>query len=66
MKKTVSVIIPVYKPDEKYIRLLNGLKDQTYPILEVIVINTERSYYQEEKYPFLKTDETIPYYKGRV
>lgn len=54
MKKTVSVIIPVYKPDEKYIRLLNGLKDQTYPILEVIVINTERRYYQEEKYPFLK------------
>lgn len=52
--RTVSVIIPVYKPDEKYVRLLKGLQKQTYPILEVIVINTERQYYHEENYPVLE------------
>ena len=52
--RTVSVIIPVYKPDEKYVRLLKGLKKQTYPILEVIVINTESRYYHAERYPSLE------------
>lgn len=59
MNRTVSVIIPVYKPDETYIRLLKGLKAQTYPILEVIVINTEREYYQEERYPYMEQLKVI-------
>ncbi len=54
MKKTVSVIIPVYKPNSMYVRLLKGLKYQTYPIKEIIVINTEQQYYHEEKYPSLE------------
>ena len=54
MKKTVSVIIPVYKPNSMYVRLLKGLKYQTYPIKEIIVINTEQRYYHEENYPSLE------------
>ena len=29
--RTVSVIIPVYKPDEKYVRLLKGLQSRPTP-----------------------------------
>lgn len=43
--KTVDVIIPVYKPDEKYIRLIEALEHQTCPIREIIVMNTEQKYY---------------------
>ena len=39
---TVSVIIPVYKPDEKFRKLVEGLKRQTYPIKEILVMHTEK------------------------
>ena len=41
---TVSVIIPVYKPDEKFRKLVEGLKRQTYPIKEILIMNTEKEY----------------------
>lgn len=47
----VDIIIPVYRPDERYIRLLQGLKKQTYPIQKIIIMNTERRYYESERYP---------------
>lgn len=40
---TVSVIIPVYKPDEKFRKLVEGLKRQTYPIKEILIMNTEKN-----------------------
>ncbi|HIR90026.1 MAG TPA: glycosyltransferase [Candidatus Fimimorpha faecalis] len=52
-KLTVDIIIPVYRPDEKYIRLLQGLKKQIYPIHKIIIMNTERKYYEEDRYPQL-------------
>ena len=58
-ERTVSVIIPVYRPDEKFVNLLRGLKKQTYPILEIIVMNTEKRYYQEEQYPRLEQLEVF-------
>lgn len=56
-KLTVDIIIPVYRPDEKYIRLLQGLKKQIYPIHKIIVMNTERKYYEEDRYPQLSNIE---------
>ncbi|WP_349946190.1 glycosyltransferase [Lacrimispora sp. BS-2] len=49
-EKTVDVIIPVYKPDEKLKLLLKRLGEQSYPIRRIIVMNTERSYWKEEEY----------------
>ncbi len=43
--KTVDVIIPVYKPDDKFKRLLRMLDRQTYPVSRVIIINTEEKYF---------------------
>ena len=37
-----DVIIPVYKPSEKLIRLLERLKAQTHPAGRIILINTEQ------------------------
>ena len=54
---TVDIIIPVYRPDEKYIRLLQGLKKQTYPIQNIIIMNTERKYYESDRYPKLPNIE---------
>lgn len=51
MSYCVDVIIPTYKPDNKYIRLLQMLKRQTYPIQRIIVMNTEKDFYRTVLYP---------------
>ena len=43
--KTVDVVIPTYKPDEKYDRLLQMLKKQTLQPGRIIVMNTEEALY---------------------
>lgn len=43
----VDVIIPAYKPSESYIKLLEMLEKQTYPVNKIIVINTEEKFYTE-------------------
>ncbi|MCI8659912.1 MAG: glycosyltransferase family 2 protein [Lachnospiraceae bacterium] len=45
----VDVIIPVYKPDEKFFRLLYRLKGQTFPVNKIIVINTEKKYWNQSE-----------------
>lgn len=47
---TVDVIIPVYKPDRRFSRLLQMLQKQTYPPRRIIVMNTERSYWNADGY----------------
>ena len=42
---SVDIIIPAYKPGEKFIKLLDMLEKQTYPIQRVIVVNTEEKYF---------------------
>lgn len=44
----VDVIIPTYKPDQKFARLLERLSRQTYPVNKIIVINTEEKYWRSE------------------
>jgi len=40
----IDVIVPVYKPDEKFKRLVEMLEKQTVPVNKIIVINTEEKY----------------------
>ena len=39
---TVDVLIPVYKPDQRFARLLEMLEKQTIKPDRIIVMNTER------------------------
>ncbi len=41
----VDVIIPLYKPTEKFLHLLDMLKAQTVPVHRIILVNTEKKYY---------------------
>lgn len=45
---TVTVIIPTYKPDEKFPQLIRGLKQQTYPIEKILIMNTEEQFWNQE------------------
>ena len=49
-KPYVDVIIPTYKPAEKFDLLIQRLSEQTYEIHEILVINTEEQYMNSEKY----------------
>ena len=40
-RKTVDIIIPTYRPDGKFDRLIQMLLRQTYPVQKIIVINTK-------------------------
>lgn len=47
---TVDIVIPVYKPDEKFHKLMQMLKCQSYPIHKIYLMNTEASYFPKGKY----------------
>lgn len=40
-----DVIIPVYKPDHKFLTLIERLERQSVPVSRIIVINTEQKYF---------------------
>lgn len=42
-----DVIIPVYRPKDKFIQLLDMLKMQSHSIGQIIVINTEKTYFDQ-------------------
>ena len=44
-KPEVSVIIPAYRPEIKFERLLKKIQKQSYPVKEIIVMNTEKKYW---------------------
>lgn len=44
MNPTVDVIIPTYKPDERFAKLVTALEQQSYPVGRIIVMNTEEKY----------------------
>lgn len=41
---TVDIIIPTYKPDEKFLHLIERLLEQSVKIHKIIVMNTEEKY----------------------
>jgi rhamnosyltransferase len=47
----VDVLIPVYKPDRQFGRILQMLMKQTCPINRIIVVNTEERYWNQESCP---------------
>ena len=49
-RRTVDVIIPSYRPGDKFLRLLNMLSVQSYPVRKIIVMNTEKSFWKEEEF----------------
>ena len=44
-KPEVSVIIPAYRPGIKFEHLLKKIQKQSYPVKEIIVMNTEKKYW---------------------
>lgn len=49
-RKTVAVLVPTYRPDKKFSRLLQMLMRQTYPVSQLIIMNTEKSLWNEGGY----------------
>lgn len=47
-KPEVSVIIPTYKPDIKFELLIERIQKQSYPVKEIIVMNTEERYWNPD------------------
>ncbi|MCR5249004.1 MAG: glycosyltransferase [Lachnospiraceae bacterium] len=45
--ESVDVIIPVYRPDEKLKKLIKRLEAQSHPVHEIILINTEKKYFDD-------------------
>lgn len=43
---TVTVIIPTYKPDGTFEKLIGRLKTQTHPIKKILILNTEAGYWK--------------------
>lgn len=46
----VDVIIPTYKPDQKFLDLMEKLAHQTVPVQKVIIMNTEQKYFDRLTY----------------
>lgn len=44
-RATVDVVIPAYHPGREFAELLSRLKNQNYPISRIIVMNTEREFW---------------------
>ena len=48
MLPSFDVLIPTYKPGEKFRALLSGLEEQEYPPNKIIIVNTEEQYFPKE------------------
>jgi rhamnosyltransferase len=60
--KTVDVIIPVYKPDDRLKKIIDRLRKQTYPVNRIILINTGRAFFEqafEREMAFFESDDII-------
>lgn len=47
---TVDIIIPAYKPDRKFVTLIQRLEHQSVPVGQIIVMNTEQKYFDRLVY----------------
>ncbi len=56
---TVDVLIPVYKPDRRFARLLQMLKKQTVVPDRIIIMNTEKAYWNAEGYRIFREWRSI-------
>lgn len=56
-RKKVDVVIPTYKPGKIFSRLLKMLQRQTWPVGKIIVMNTEKSFWNEHGFEGIKNLE---------
>ncbi|MCD7726227.1 MAG: glycosyltransferase family 2 protein [Clostridiales bacterium] len=47
---TVDIIIPAYKPDQKFLTLIPRLEKQSVPVNQIIIMNTEQKYFDRLVY----------------
>ena len=47
-KKSVDLIIPVYRPGKSFKELLKRIREQDYPIRRIIIMNTEEQFWKPE------------------
>jgi rhamnosyltransferase len=61
VETTVDVIIPTYKPDQRFLTLIEKLEQQSVPIQQIIIMNTEQKYFDRLTYgnPFIKQYHNI-------
>lgn len=57
----IDIIIPTYKPDQKFLSLIEKLFHQSVPVNRIIVMNTEQKYFERLVYgtPFPKKHHNI-------
>lgn len=56
----VDLVIPVYKPQDEFIKLLSRIRKQTIPVQKIILMNTEKEYWDE----FVGKNKEIALYKN--
>ncbi len=47
---TAAVLIPTYRPDKRFSRLLQMLQHQTHPVKQIIIMNTDKSLWNANGY----------------
>lgn len=59
--EAVDIIIPTYKPDQRFVALVQSLEHQSVPVGQIIVMNTEQKYFDRLVYgaPFQKDYHNI-------
>ncbi len=62
LTERVDVIIPVYRPTQNFLKLLELLQKQTVPVGKVIVVNTEKHLWEE----FIDEDKLLQQYGNLV
>lgn len=58
-ENTIDLIIPSYKPDEKFDKLLKRINKQTIRPNRIFVINTEEDYLDEKRYKHIENVTVI-------
>lgn len=48
--KRIDIIIPTYKPDQRFFKLIEKLTHQSVPVNRIIVMNTEQKYFDRLVY----------------
>lgn len=56
---SVTVIIPTYKPGDKFLRLMEGLKKQTLPPDKILIMNTEKKFWKDSVLRGMEQAEVI-------
>ncbi|MDY3918763.1 MAG: glycosyltransferase [Candidatus Limivivens sp.] len=47
---TIDVIIPTYRPGEKFQKLMAGLKASAWPVSRILIMNTEKEFFPDRGY----------------